>query len=91
MVPNLTVSPTWVPFAYWSMQLLISLQNIPMFSDLANWLRCYKRQAFLTETGGGNTDSCIQDICQQMAFLQANADVYVGYSTSFAGVVSHRC
>lgn len=53
-----------------------------MFNTLANWLRCHGRQAFLTETGGGNTQSCVQYICQQMQFLKANSDVYVGYSTS---------
>lgn len=34
------------------------------FAPLAQWLRCHGRQAFLTEAGGGNTQSCLQYICQ---------------------------
>jgi endoglucanase len=40
------------------------------FSPLADFLRKNKRLAFLTETGGGNTDSCLQFLCEQLAFLK---------------------
>ncbi len=40
------------------------------FAPLANWLRQNKRQAILTETGGGNTASCQTYVCQQIAYLK---------------------
>jgi len=55
------------------------------FQPLATYLRSNNRQAFLTETGGGNVASCETDLCQQIAFLNANADVYLGYIGWAAG------
>ncbi|KAL7942254.1 glycoside hydrolase family 5 protein [Trichoderma barbatum] len=49
------------------------------FSPLATWLRTNKRQAILTETGGGNTASCEQYMCQQIQYINQNPDVYLGY------------
>ncbi|KAH9212535.1 glycoside hydrolase family 5 protein [Leptodontidium sp. 2 PMI_412] len=49
------------------------------FQPLATWLRANKRQAMLTETGGGNVASCTQYMCKQVAFLNANSDVYLAY------------
>lgn len=40
------------------------------FQPLAEWLRSNKRQAMLTETGGGNTDSCKKYMCQQLQYLK---------------------
>ena len=40
------------------------------FAPLANTLRNAKRQALLTETGGGNTASCQTYLCQQIAYLK---------------------
>jgi endoglucanase len=40
------------------------------FAPLAAWLRQNKRQAILTETGGGNTASCQKYFCQQVAYLK---------------------
>ncbi|KAK0104136.1 Endoglucanase EG-II [Cadophora gregata f. sp. sojae] len=40
------------------------------FQPLATWLRTNKRQAMLTETGGGNVASCVQYMCSQVAFLK---------------------
>lgn len=40
------------------------------FSPLADWLRTNGRMAFNSETGGGNTASCEQYLCQQIAFLK---------------------
>ena len=40
------------------------------FTPLAAVLRTAKRQALLSETGGGNTASCETDLCQQIAFLK---------------------
>ncbi|CZR53134.1 related to cellulase precursor [Phialocephala subalpina] len=46
------------------------------FQPLATWLRTNRRQALNTETGGGNTASCAQYLCAQVAFVN---DVYLGY------------
>ena len=37
------------------------------WAPLAEWLRCNGRQAFNTETGGGNVASCETFMCQQVA------------------------
>lgn len=55
------------------------------FSPLADYLRTNGRQAFNTETGGGNTASCAQYLCEQIAFMQQNSDVYLGYVGWAAG------
>ncbi|KAG4031885.1 hypothetical protein MFRU_008g02390 [Monilinia fructicola] len=55
------------------------------FAPLATWLRTNGRQAILTETGGGNTASCETYMCQQVAYLNANSDVYLGYIGWSAG------
>ena len=44
------------------------------WAPLAQWLRCNGRQAFNTETGGGNTASCETFMCQQITFLNQNSD-----------------
>ena len=44
------------------------------WAPLATWLRQNKRQAINTETGGGNTASCAQFLCEQIAFVQQNSD-----------------
>ncbi|KAG9014304.1 hypothetical protein FRB90_005398 [Tulasnella sp. 427] len=61
--------------------------NIAVFAPLAQWLRCHGRQAFLTATGGGNDDTtnCNPLLCNQMQFLLANSDVFVGYTGWAAG------
>ncbi|KAI1816289.1 glycoside hydrolase family 5 protein [Poronia punctata] len=55
------------------------------FAPLADWLRENGRQAINTEMGGGNTDSCQQYICDQIAYVNQNADVYLGYVGWSAG------
>ncbi|KAK6500780.1 hypothetical protein TWF506_003543 [Arthrobotrys conoides] len=49
------------------------------FRPLSYWLRCKGRQAILSETGGGNVQSCVTYMNQQLAFLNQNSDVYLGY------------
>jgi hypothetical protein len=34
----------------------------------------------LTETGGGNMASCVTYVCQELAYVNANSDVYLGYT-----------
>ncbi|KAF9041256.1 glycoside hydrolase superfamily [Panaeolus papilionaceus] len=55
------------------------------WAPLAQWLRCNKRQAINTETGGGNTDSCVKYMCEQIAFQARNSDVFLGYVGWSAG------
>lgn len=56
-----------------------------VFTPLAKWLRSNKRQALLSETGGGNTDSCKKFFCEELAYLNANPDVFLGYTAWSAG------
>ncbi|KAF3922991.1 Endoglucanase [Dactylellina cionopaga] len=49
------------------------------FRPLSYWLRCKGRQAILSETGGGNVQSCVTYMNSQLAFLNQNSDVYLGY------------
>ena len=55
------------------------------FVPLATWLRTNKRQAILSEVGGGNTASCETDVCAALASLNKNSDVYLGYIGWSAG------
>ncbi|OAG10577.1 cellulase-domain-containing protein [Paraphaeosphaeria sporulosa] len=55
------------------------------FVPLATWLRTNKRQAILSEVGGGNTASCQTDVCAAIASLNQNSDVYLGYIGWSAG------
>ncbi|KAK7036378.1 glycoside hydrolase superfamily [Favolaschia claudopus] len=55
------------------------------WTPLVQWLRTNKRQALNTETGGGNTASCVQFMCQQIAFQAQNSDVILGYVGWSAG------
>lgn len=55
------------------------------FAPLAQWLRQNNRKAVLTESGGGNTDSCLRYFCEQIKYLNQNSDVYLGYTGWSAG------
>ncbi|KAG8981654.1 Endoglucanase EG-II [Tulasnella sp. JGI-2019a] len=55
------------------------------FTPLATYLRSVSRQAFLTETGGGNVASCVTDMCSQNTYIKANSDVFLGYLGWAAG------
>ncbi|KAJ3492269.1 hypothetical protein NLI96_g114 [Meripilus lineatus] len=55
------------------------------WTPLSQWLRCNGRQAFNTETGGGNTASCQTMLCQQVQAQAQNSDVIIGYVGWAAG------
>ncbi|KXN82252.1 Endoglucanase EG-II [Leucoagaricus sp. SymC.cos] len=55
------------------------------WKPLGDWLRENGRQALNTETGGGNTSSCVQFLCEQIAYQAANSDVFLGYVGWAAG------
>jgi hypothetical protein len=64
------------------------MQNVSdTFAPLATYLRSVGRKALLSETGGGNVQSCVTDICSQLAYLRANNDVFLGYSMSLRSEV----
>ncbi|KAK5128940.1 hypothetical protein LTR85_000273 [Meristemomyces frigidus] len=61
--------------------------NVDSFETLGAWLRTNKRQAMLTETGGGPTDStCLTDVCQELATLNSYSDVFLGWTGWAAGM-----
>lgn len=60
--------------------------NVAEFNSLATWLRTNGRQAILTETGGGgDADSCLRDLCEQLDALNKNSDVFLGWTAWSAG------
>ncbi|KFZ11572.1 hypothetical protein V502_07494 [Pseudogymnoascus sp. VKM F-4520 (FW-2644)] len=59
--------------------------NVDIFNNLASSLRDAGRQAMVSETGGGNTQSCVNYVCQEIATLDSNSDVYLGYVAWAAG------
>ncbi|KIK39793.1 glycoside hydrolase family 5 protein [Suillus luteus UH-Slu-Lm8-n1] len=52
---------------------------------LTTWLRANGRQALNTETGGGNVDSCVGYMSQQIGYQAAQSDVMLGYLGWSAG------
>ena len=60
--------------------------NAEAFRSLGDWLRQNKRQAILTETGGGPNDaSCLKAVCEQLDVLNNYSDVYLGWTGWSAG------
>lgn len=55
------------------------------FMPLAQFLAANGRQAFLGEIGGGNTTSCLADLCAALSFVNSRPDAYVGYTAWSAG------
>lgn len=44
------------------------------------------KNRFLTETGGGSTDSCYTDVCAELSWMyEGNGDVYLGWVGWAAG------
>jgi endoglucanase len=61
--------------------------NVAVFQTLGEWLRTNKRQAILSETGGGPTQSsCYTDLCQELSELNTYSDVYLGWVGWAAGM-----
>jgi len=59
------------------------------FQPFATYLRSAGRQALLSETGGGSNDpTCLTNVCQELAYLEQNSDVYLGYLGWAAGSFS---
>lgn len=63
-----------------------STNNAAAFSSLGDWLRSNKRQAMLTETGGGaNDDGCVKLLGEQLDTMNKYSDVYLGWVGWAAG------
>ncbi|KAH8892646.1 cellulase-domain-containing protein [Thozetella sp. PMI_491] len=58
------------------------------FMPLAQFLVKNGRKAFLGEIGGGNTTSCLTDLCNSLAFVNNNPNAYMGYTAWSAGSFS---
>ena len=50
-----------------------------------NWLRTNGKKGFLGEFAGGNNATCNQGITNMLAYMQANADVWAGWTWWAAG------
>ncbi|KAI9730433.1 MAG: hypothetical protein M1834_005943 [Cirrosporium novae-zelandiae] len=59
--------------------------NAAIFSGLATMLRNIRRQAIVSETGAGNNANCVTLFNQELAVLNQNPDVYLGYIGWAAG------
>ncbi|KAI5836460.1 glycoside hydrolase family 5 protein [Schizophyllum commune Tattone D] len=60
--------------------------NIDTFQALVDFLKQNgNRQALLSESGGGNTDSCKQLFKEQLSFIKENSDTLVGFTAWSAG------
>lgn len=55
------------------------------FGPLADYARAKKRLVLNTEFGGGSGSDCITMIGQQLAFLNENSDVFLGWTAWSAG------
>jgi endoglucanase len=61
------------------------MDNIPVLQTLYNWLQTNGRRALLSETGGGNTQSCFTDLNSELAFVKSHSDHFVGFTAWSAG------
>ncbi|KAF8958900.1 putative cellulase precursor [Flammula alnicola] len=59
--------------------------NVSVLTTLVTWLKTNNRQALLSETGGGNTSSCITDLNSELAYVKANSNTIVGFTIWAAG------
>lgn len=60
--------------------------NVDVFQTLVDFLVANgNRQALLSESGGGNTESCEQLFGEELAFIKANSDTLVGFTVWSAG------
>ena len=53
--------------------------------DFTSWLRLHHKRGFVGELGGGWNPTCAAAIDDQLQFLEANSDVYLGWTWWAAG------
>ncbi|KAG5635067.1 Manganese dependent endoglucanase Eg5A [Sphagnurus paluster] len=60
--------------------------NLDVLANLVSYLKSNgNRQAILSETGGGNTASCITNLKAQLAYVKANSATLTGFTVWSAG------
>jgi aryl-phospho-beta-D-glucosidase BglC (GH1 family) len=60
--------------------------NVQVMQTLVNWLKSNgNRQAILSETGGGNTQSCFTALGSELSFIKNNSDSIAGFAAWSAG------
>jgi endoglucanase len=59
--------------------------NVSVLQTLYSWLQTNGRQALLSETGGGNTQSCFTDLKSELSFIKSHSDRIVGFTAWSAG------
>ncbi|XP_006454003.1 hypothetical protein AGABI2DRAFT_189329 [Agaricus bisporus var. bisporus H97] len=60
--------------------------NVQVMQTLVNWLRANgNRQAILSETGAGNTQSCFTAFKSELSFVKSNSDSITGFTAWSAG------
>ncbi|KAH0590925.1 Manganese dependent endoglucanase Eg5A [Termitomyces sp. 'cryptogamus'] len=60
--------------------------NVNVLTTLVAWLKANgNRQALLSETGGGNTQSCYTNLNAELAYVKANSANIVGFTVWSAG------
>ncbi|KAJ3785012.1 glycoside hydrolase superfamily [Lentinula aff. detonsa] len=59
--------------------------NVDILTTLVTWLQTNNRQAFLSETGGGNTASCESYLKSELAYVKSNSGYIVGFTAWAAG------
>ncbi|ODN86830.1 hypothetical protein L198_07193 [Cryptococcus wingfieldii CBS 7118] len=52
---------------------------------LATWLSANGRKAIISETGGGNTDSCKKYLGQELKYISDNSNLFTGFTIWSAG------
>ncbi|KZT28040.1 glycoside hydrolase family 5 protein [Neolentinus lepideus HHB14362 ss-1] len=63
----------------------VTNNTVEAWIPLSTWLRANDRLAINTETGGGNTQSCVTYLCEQVAYQKTISDVLLGYVGWAAG------
>ncbi|KAG8812763.1 hypothetical protein FRC17_001836, partial [Serendipita sp. 399] len=59
--------------------------NLGVFQTLVSWLKQNNRQAILSETGGGHTQSCYTALNSQLAYIKNNYPTMLGFTVWSAG------
>jgi len=62
-----------------------STVGVDRVTEFTTWARTNKYKAFLGEFAGGNTSVCQQAVDGLLTYMEANSDVYVGWSWWAAG------
>ncbi|KAG9051771.1 Manganese dependent endoglucanase Eg5A [Serendipita sp. 407] len=59
--------------------------NLSVFQNLVSWLKTNNRQAILSETGGGHTQSCYTYLYNELAYIKNSYPTMIGFTVWSAG------